>query len=580
MLLSLSFLQQALTKANPPRAIARFWFACSLFFATLYASLALRKSFSSPFVVQDDARHHVFWTQRFADPELLPGDLIADYFQSVAPVGYSNLYKLAAGLGLDPLIFNKYVPFALGILTVAVAFYFFLELIPIPAVSFLGTLLFIQNAWMDDEIGSGTPRAFIYVLLLGFLWALSRRSLLGCIVTLLLQGLFYPPTVLLSAGTALLQLVRFEDGKPQLSREFQDYRFSLICFGVAVAVLLPHALANSPYGPQITLAEAKIAPEFQESGRTKFFVSDPFEYWLKGRSGLFDKTILKPFPLMAALLFPVLQWRRLSLLTELTAEATILLRLAVTSLGTFILAHIVLFKLYLPSRYTQHSVRIVLAFFAAVVLIALLDEVLRWAIAAGDSLPRQIFAGLTCGVLGLCTMGYPLSRERFIHPSSYITSDFPQLYEFLQQQPKNTLVASLSRTTDNISTFGRRPVLFSREQSVPYHRSYYARVDRRVRDVIRAQYAPDLDPARETIRRYGIDLWLLDRDAFGVRYFKNNLWFRQFQPETENAIAQLRSTDEFPAMAADVNRCTVFADAEHVVLSASCLLQQSSDRQP
>jgi len=53
-------------------------------------------------MVQDDARQHVFWMQRFLDPALFPRDLIADYFQSVAPAGYTAIYQMMAGVGINP----------------------------------------------------------------------------------------------------------------------------------------------------------------------------------------------------------------------------------------------------------------------------------------------------------------------------------------------------------------------------------------------------------------------------------------------------------------------------------------------
>ena len=567
---SLPFLQQALVKANPPRAIARFWLSCSLFFATLYGCLGLRLAFSGPFVVQDDARHHVFWMQRFVDPELLPNDLIADYFQSVAPVGYTNLYKLAAFMGLDPLFFNKFIPLFLSIATAVAAFYFCLEIIPIPAISFTGTLIFLQNLWMDNNLVSGTPRAFIYVLLLGFLYALARRSLWGCIVMLLLQGLFYPPTIFLCAGTVALQVIHFKDGKLQFSRQAKDYRFSLICLLVAGAVLLPFALASSPYEPLITFAEAKVLPEFQEDGRSQFFRNEVKDYWLGGRSGLFPGTMLTPATLAAALLLPVLQWRRLPLLQALTPQQRLLPDLTLVSLGMFFAAHFLLFVLYLPSRYTQHSFRVIVAFAAAISLFALLDLAFRWA-EKGPSLLRKLPVWIACGALGLATMGYPIFMDSFLDPI-YVYSNWPDLYQFLQEQPKDSLVASLSRDADNISTFARRPVLFSLEQSIPYHRGYYNRIEQRVRDVIRAQYDPSLEPLQAVIREYGIDLWLFDRSSFEVDYLVKYDWLKQFQPETEEAIAQL-STGEFPAIMAFAERCQVFEDRKHVILSAQCLLQ-------
>ncbi len=80
-----------------------FWFSLSLIIAAIYSGLALREAFSHAYIVQDDARQHVFWMQRFIDGELFPHDLIADYFQSVAPVGYTTLYRIAAAVGIHGL---------------------------------------------------------------------------------------------------------------------------------------------------------------------------------------------------------------------------------------------------------------------------------------------------------------------------------------------------------------------------------------------------------------------------------------------------------------------------------------------
>src|ERR1041384_852563 len=83
------------------------WLALSLAFSAYFANQALHQAFRAPFVVQDDARQHIFWMERFLDPQLFPHDLIADYFQSVAPTGYSAFYNLMAHLGVNPMVLNK-----------------------------------------------------------------------------------------------------------------------------------------------------------------------------------------------------------------------------------------------------------------------------------------------------------------------------------------------------------------------------------------------------------------------------------------------------------------------------------------
>ena len=84
-----------------------FWLGLSLAFGLVYGMLVWQQAFAGEYVVQDDARQHVFWMQRFRDPDLFPNDLIADYFQSVAPVGYTWFYKIAALLGINPLLLSN-----------------------------------------------------------------------------------------------------------------------------------------------------------------------------------------------------------------------------------------------------------------------------------------------------------------------------------------------------------------------------------------------------------------------------------------------------------------------------------------
>src|SRR5512136_2221929 len=92
------------------------WLIFSLFFPVVFAIWGMCIGFGSPYVVQDDARQHVFWMARFLDPGLFPNDVIADYFQSVAPIGYKALYKGMALIGVDPSLFNKLLPMLLGLI--------------------------------------------------------------------------------------------------------------------------------------------------------------------------------------------------------------------------------------------------------------------------------------------------------------------------------------------------------------------------------------------------------------------------------------------------------------------------------
>lgn len=571
----LTFLLQVLLQKRPSRAVVCFWLGVSLAFAMLYSYLSLQQAFAGPFVVQDDARQHVFWMQRFLDGTLFPNDLIADYFQSVAPLGYASLYRLLALVGLDPLVACKILPVFLCAVVAVLEFFLFLEILPIPAASCTSALILLQGLWMTDDLGSGTPRAFFYPLFLGFLYALVRRSRWGCASLILLQGWFYPQTVLLSAAVLFLRGLRWKNGHLTVASR-RDLGFIATGLGAAWVALLPFALATSAYGPTISPAEARLLPEFQPDGRSAFFHPNPWRYWLGGRSGFFPSAALTPATLAAAFLLPPLSiWRgRIPLLQALSRHWAIVPQLMLASVGLFGAAHLLLFRLHLPNRYSGYSARLILSWSAAIALFALLDLVVRWALARASWL-RAAMAGIACLCLGIASIGYPLFLESFLDVG-YLGANSAerQLHTFLAEQPSDSMTASLSEVTNNIATFAGRSVLFSPEHSIPYQTGYYSQIRQRARDVIRAQYSPDLEELQATVRRYGIDFWLLDSRAFAWEALADNEWLLQYQPEADRAIALLQRDDRLPRLRALQGRCTVYSNDRYTALSGACLLQE------
>lgn len=145
--------------------------------------------------------------RRFIDPALFPNNLIADYFQSVSSPGYSKLSQLMAAVGIDAVFFSKILPFILTLIITIYCFGVCLQLMPVPLAGFISTLLLNQNLWLKDDIISGTARAFMYSLFLGFLYYLLRCSLFPFIVAIALLGLFYPSGVIIITAILFLLIV-------------------------------------------------------------------------------------------------------------------------------------------------------------------------------------------------------------------------------------------------------------------------------------------------------------------------------------------------------------------------------------
>ncbi|MEM9117020.1 MAG: hypothetical protein AAGD09_03965 [Cyanobacteria bacterium P01_F01_bin.56] len=569
-----------------PQVLA--WYGLSVLTAAYYGYLVLQTSFAGDYVIQDDARQHVFWMLRFVDASLLPNDLMADYFQSNAPVGYTLLYRTIAALGLHPFVFNKLLPVGLSLLTTHYCFRFSLQLLPVPAAAFISTLLLNQTLWMRDDIVSGTPRAFVYPLLLAFLVYLNGRAFWPCMGVLALQPLFYPHCALLSAGILVIQLWQVKEGKLGLVQDPQRYRFSAVGLGILVSLLAPYALEKSAFGPLISAAKARTMPEFAPGGRAAYFNDQPLFFWFGDRAGFIPTPVFTPPLLALSLGFPWLWGRsRSSAMSRLRSRAAILQPLVLSSFGLYFAAHLLLFRLHLPSRYTTHSLRIFFALTAGFTLWFIITALLRfWEVPGPDCWAAKIFSGAVLSLLIGLLLGYSALTQSFpVTANRY--GRVPEMYEFLRQTPNDTTVASLTRETSNLHAFAQRSPLISPELGLPYHTGYYEQFRTRVGDLIDAQYSDNLEAVQDFIRRYDINFWLLDDKSFSPDFLADNKWFNQHQPEAQAAIAQLSDREAAPILEQAKTDCTVFEttlqgkalarlserDAERLwLLDASCLL--------
>jgi Na+/proline symporter len=439
--------------------------------------------------------------------------------------------------------------------------------LPLPAIAAVSTLLFNQNFWMRDDLASASPRAFLNLLFLAFLYYLLRESLLPCLVAIGLLGLVYPQYVLVAAGILLLRLVP----RRKESRSWRSIKFCLAGLAVACLVLLPFALTSAQFGPVITVTEARTLPEFAAGGRARFFFADLGRYWLTaGRSGI--QLPLDPPLLGLALLLPVLsRFPTRFPLVQQTRQLGVLVQLTIAALLLFFAAHALLFKLHLPSRYTQHSLRIVMAIGAAIALAILLDALWR---SAND---RQIYHRLVAiGLTGLTIaflLLYPFSLGNFPR-TTYLKGSAAPLYEFFAQQPKSSLIASLSEEANQVPIFARRSIFVGSEYAIPYHVGYYRIFRQRVLDLIQAQYSPNRKVVQAFIQQQEIDFWLLDRAAFTTDYLAQNSWLRQYQPAHQKALATLQH-NTIPALQTLMPRCTAFEMPAFVVLDTACITAAS-----
>ena len=557
----------------------RRWLVASLAIALFYSLLALRLAFHKPNLVQDDARQHVFWMQRFIDPTLFPNDLIADYFQAVAPAGYKAIYWIFANLGVEPLLLSKLLPAAIGLLTAYLAFRLFIQFRPDARGAFLASVFLCQLIWLKDDVISATPRAFVYPIFLAFVLFLLRERLFPCLLMIACAGLIYPQAALVAGGVLMLRLIKWKDRRPELSRARRDYLFCLAGLLVLAAMLIPFSASVSQYGPVISRDEARLLPEFLEHGRAKFFVGT-FEFWFTGpRSGLFPAGIPWHFVALAITSPLLFVFPKKSPLLQPLKSSGVLWRVTLAAIALWATAQVFLFKLHLPARYSQWVFRILIAMAAAMALAALWDLVERWRKQLNHNhqfaKARALFAALL--LVALYLLAFPHFATEFPH-HSYVQAERAALYDFLRAQPKDCVIATLRKQGNMIPVFAHRSVLVSAEHAIPYHLGYYRIIRQRGQDLVRADLTTKPADLLSFIQRHGVDLIIVGRAPATSQYVKNLRWFREIMP-VEETLAPV-SPDERPLLWSLVTRSKIWEDKTIIVLDARLIAQTIRSNEP
>lgn len=531
-------------------------------------------TFRHQYAFQDDARQYVSWMQRCEDPTLFPNDLIADCFQSGSPPGFATLYRFGARIGVGPVLLSKFLPLALGLMATGFAYAIFLRFLPSSPGAFLAAVLLNQNMWANDDLVSATPRAFACPLFLAFLFFLLKRSRIWIGITVAMLGLFFPPLALLAVAVLTVRLLSWPGFRFRFSfsRNKTDWVLWLVGMVAALLSLLHYKISPSSHGPLITLEQARQEPACNlvgnGQGRTLFCDPNPVRFWLFNQdSGCLALRVV-PLTIFPALLLPWCLRRpdRFPLAARVTEETRCLNQMLLASLGMFLLAHACLFELYFPSRYTVHSLRLVLALAGGLVLALVFDRAGRLD-ARSERGPRWRIGTM---VLALVTVS--ILQRPTISDQGFIIGQTPEIYEHLARQPKDALTASLSLEADNIPIFARRSVLVAREYAYPYQTGYYAEIRQRCRDLIEAQYSPDLEVVQRFIQKYRVNFILVDENAFTTDYLKNYTWLWQFQPGTTNALGNLQR-GLTPALAKIASHATVVESHGRRLLDAKVILQ-------
>ena len=260
------------------------------------------------------------------------------------------------------------------------------------------------------------------------------------------------------------------------------------------------------------------------------------------------------------------------LVKKIDRNIAIIGELAIASILLFFLAHILLFKLHLPGRYTHHTSRIIIALIDGITLAIVFQRINVWL--RNKINKNYVLWQLVSIILLLSPLLYPTyAIQSYPERLGYVRGESPQLYQFLQQQPKDIRIATLSKEANFIPSLAARSVLVAEEYAIPYHRGYYKQISQRVRDLITVQYSNEKSVITSFIQQYNINLFIIDRQSWNANYLESNPWLQQFEPEIDRVIKDLENKQNL-ILKQYSDLCNIFQTKDIVVIDSDCILKK------
>lgn len=528
---------------------------------------------ASPWLIEDDARQFLAWSARIADSTAMPGDMIADYWQSVSPPAYHLLLWLFGLFGLSPREAAAIVPVLLLALSAVLAWKVAHTLTGNAMAAFVMAGLVMISVTAGDTITSATPRAFATPFFLLFLFGLITDRPVRIVAGIVLMAAFYPAPAVASLGILGLSKLRM----PPRFFDWSGRALATVAAAAAGlgAMVLPLARSSEAYGPVVTLAQALAMPNMgTPDGRTSIVDAGGNVGWFCSDRIGFSPTfvdcrgpadpaawLLYLLVFVPPLLLFALYWRARRRGEESALRPTPLYAQALASaLVCYTIAALLAFKLHLPSRYSQR----ILDTTAPMALGHFLG---MGAVRLGAGGKRALTAGLM-GLFSLAfVVGMPLSLPRIVRPAD------AGAFAAIKALPATAVLAGVTEELAAVPALTGHEVLASTEHAVPYHLGYFERISARLSADVGASATDDPAALARFIREYRITHFLFDRAFVEQGVFPRS--YAQVAPG-DVAAAQGALNRRKALVQRYARACAVYAGPRLLLIDAHCVIAHAS----
>lgn len=548
--------QRQVRQWHSPAALLPF--ATGLVLVVAVSVIYLVRNLDGSAYISSDAQAFLFWMDAWRDGSPFQSDPLAPFFERRSPMGYKALFFLGYSAGLSPKDAAAALPMLLCPLLYLGTFQLLL-LTGATSTIVSGTAAAFT---LYEFPASGTPREFAAPILVFFLLVLIRRSVLGVPAVIAAGALFYPIASLICCGAVGSLIIKRHEGRLIPDFSFRTLSLILLSALAAVAAVLAQAGPQWNAGDTITFREAVSDPIFQPDGRNAFFFPDLKTYLLCGmRSGLLDFWWCRQ-PLVGSVFLGGLAAFALLLLVRRKGSIVVdlLPRLFVSSIALFGAAHISLFYLYLPSRYTKWSFALISLICVAIVADAAIRKLVN---------RRVEWIIVTSFIVMLAAM-VSIRWQGFISRGLSVRFEHSEILNGIDKLKPGEAVASLQIEASAIPLLSRRRVVTAHEHFFGYHRHFREMMVRRTRDVVDAVYLDNWPRLLDFMNTYEVGAFLVHQDFQQPQHWLRAWWSPNISEKT-NQIRSARMRGVKSVLESVVDRCTTVKQGFLLLIDADCV---------
>ena len=450
----------------------------SLLFSVSLQSIA----FTSRYIVNDDVRAALFIIPQFNDSDLFKNDILADH--ALAGIGstkaiqllYSTLDKF-----IDFILITKILPIILFLISL-IFFYLTSKHLFNEKTAFISSILFTLFSWSLQLFSGGLSRSFFLPLLIIFLYFFLKDKDISALITILISSFLYPPSTLIMLSTYSLTFIN-----KNIIKNLKSKKFIYLLITALLSVLIISNLSipkNKEIGSFYNFKEVIKMEEFKIGG--KIPVIDGLSSIIKPyNTGI--KFSLTKNPIAILIILSILS---MFIRTNNNLDKKIKI-FALSGLILYFLSFAVLFKIYIPIRYSL-PVYLFLIFFIS-------NRINKF----DFNLKKLILISFLLFLIFIPHLRRDLT----------ICHD-QEIYNFISTLPKDALIAGYPKDLDCIPLFSKRSVLINDELNIPFAKNYYEKIKIRLTDLFTAYYSDEETHIKDLCEKYNITHILVNKERF------------------------------------------------------------------